>query len=280
MNSNLYINDDVNLKGYADNYFGLSDAKKWFYFKGKQVVVTGAGTGFGRALVIALLVAGANVYLLGRRHEKLVETIKIAHKLTHKIGKAKCIKCDITDSHQLKSAIVNIQSSTTNIDILINCAAISASKKASLYDSQESRWDNMLNTNLKAQWAVSKEIFKLMENSNIARVLFFTSGAGWADTNGYGLYNISKAALNSLSMSMAKEYQERFPDKLISINCINPGEAKTEMNATSSISPYVICRMVLTILSTQKNIPNGCFFHRDGRHLRFCDAREYQYNLE
>ena len=279
IDSRQMIDENIDIDSCLKNYFGLNDKNKWSYFRDKQVVITGAGSGYGQALAVALLVAGANVYLLGRRYEKLVETTKISDAVVKNKCKYRCIKCDITDANQIESALSDIKSFTHTIDVLINCAGISASNNASLLDSTEMRWDEMFNINLKAQWLVSKKLFELMQNASIARVLFFTSGAGWADTDGFGLYNVSKSAVNSLSMSMAKEYQNKFPDKLISINCINPGEARTEMNQGSKVSAYSICSMVLTLLSTQQNIPNGCFFHRDGRHLRFCDSREYQHSL-
>ena len=55
----------------------------------------------------------------------------------------------------------------------------------------------------------------------------------------------------------------------ISINMLVPGEAHTEMNQGSTDSPYSLACMALTLLSHPSGGPNGCFFHRDGRHLAF-----------
>lgn len=189
------------------------------------------------------------------------------------------MECDITniqDINYIKNKILTLY---TSIDILINCAAISPNNNASLSVISEQRWDEMMNSNLKAQWLLSKELFPIMKNK-IARILFFTSGAGWADTNLVGLYNISKAALNSLTVSMAKEYEINNPHQTISINAINPGQAKTEMNYESDISAFVICDMVFKILATVENIPNGKFFRRDGRYVSFCNTSEYEYELK
>jgi len=246
-------------------------------FANETVVITGAGTGYGRALSIALLNSGANVVLIGRRKEKLVETINIVKNINS--NNYLIASCDITDIQSIENTINKIKNKFESVDILLNCAALAAKKNAKLSSITEKRWDDMIDTNLKAQWIITKEVFKLMHNK-IARVLFFTSGAGWANTNGYGLYNVSKAALNSLTISMAEEYRENYPTKIISINGINPGEANTEMNSGSKIEASVICEMVLKIISTKKNIPNGHFFHRNGNSIRFCDSREYQYVLE
>lgn len=275
----ITLDEEENIIAYINSCFGLS-SEKWKSFYNKHIVITGAGTGYGRALTVALLAAGANVYLLGRRSDKLLETVREAQRLEVHHGRSQCISCDITDLDQIQSAVRQIRHVSGTIDTLINCAALSAAGNATLLDSSPMRWNEMFDTNLKAQWMVSKQILGCMQDADVARVLFFTSGAGWADTVGFGLYNISKAALNALSMSLANEYQNRFPDKTVSINCINPAEARSQMNTGSTISAYSICTMALTVLSTRKNIPNGRFFHRDGRYLKFCNATEFEFKLE
>jgi len=97
-----------------------------------------------------------------------------------------------------------------------------------------------------------------------------TSEAGWASTPGFGMYNISKAALNSLGHSMAMEYAARFPDDDIQINIVQPGEARTEMNKGSSDSPFSVVSLVLRLLAQPKGSANGKFFNRTGHHLQFC----------
>lgn len=275
----ITLDEEENIIAYINSRFGLS-SEMWQYFHNQHIVITGAGTGYGRALTVALLAAGANVYLLGRRGDKLLETVREAQRLEVHRGRSQCISCDITDLDQIQSAVRQIRRDSETIDTLIHCAALSAAGNATLLDSSPSRWNEMFDTNLKAQWMVSKAILGCMQDAAVARVLFFTSGAGWADTVGFGLYNISKAALNALSMSLANEYQNRFPDKTVSINCINPAEARSQMNTGSTISAYSICKMALTVLSTRKNIPNGRFFHRDGRYLKFCNANEFEFKLE
>jgi 3-oxoacyl-[acyl-carrier protein] reductase len=245
------------------------------YFNSKTIVITGAGTGYGRALSIAFLSCNANVILIGRRKEKLEKTIELANNT----NKALALSCDITNNDNLKYIKNKILNKYKSVDILINCAAIPPHNDASLSTASEQRWDNMMNINLKAQWLISKEMFTIMTNK-IARILFFTSGAGWSDSNKVGLYNISKAALNSLTISMAKEFELDNPLKTVSINAINPEQAKTEMNYESNISPFEICEMVFKILSTIENIPNGKFFRRNGKYVGFGNTLEYEYELK
>jgi len=83
------------------------------------------------------------------------------------------------------------------------------------------------------------------------------------------MYNISKAALNSLGHSMAREYASKYSKDDIQMNIVVPGEARTEMNQGSDVSPYSVVSIVLLLLSHPPGGPNGRFFHRDGRHLKF-----------
>jgi len=248
-------------------------------FQNKNIVITGAGTGYGQALSIAFLYAGANVYLLGRRFDKLQETIDLADGVQPLSSLAVPIQCDICQEIDIKKAVDAIAKTANSVDIVIHCAGIAAHDDGLLTLASSMRWDDMLTTNVKGQWLLAKHILPYMKGNSI-RMLFFTSGAAWANTYGFALYNISKAALNSLTHSLAKECEVLYPTQIVSINGINPGEAKTEMNQGSDISAFEICPMVFKILSTQKNIPNGCFFHRDGSSLRFCDTREFLQELE
>jgi NAD(P)-dependent dehydrogenase (short-subunit alcohol dehydrogenase family) len=111
------------------------------------------------------------------------------------------------------------------------------------------------------------------------RVVFMSSGAGWAFTPGFGHYNVSKAALNSLAASLAEECGARYPDADMQINVLNPGEARTEMNEQSTRSPFAAAGMTLLLLSHPRGGANGCFFHADGRHLAFGAAAPYPCSL-
>jgi len=114
-----------------------------------------------------------------------------------------------------------------------------------------------------------------MVKSGVVRGLFITSEAGWANTSGFGQYNVSKAAVNSLGASMAEECATRYPDIDVQMNIVVPGEARTEMNQGSTDSPYTLASVALLLLSHPAGGPNGKFFHRDGRHLAFAYSTAY-----
>jgi NAD(P)-dependent dehydrogenase (short-subunit alcohol dehydrogenase family) len=111
------------------------------------------------------------------------------------------------------------------------------------------------------------------------RVVLLTSEAGWAYTPGFGPYNVSKSALNNFGASLAAECGARCPSADVQINVLIPGEARTEMNRGSTISPYTIAPMMLALVSHPPGGPNGRFFHRDGRHLSFGYAEAFDRKL-
>jgi NAD(P)-dependent dehydrogenase (short-subunit alcohol dehydrogenase family) len=136
-----------------------------------------------------------------------------------------------------------------------------------------------MKTNLTGPWYLTKMILPHMIKGNEVRVIFMTSEAGWAFTRGFGMYNVSKSALNNLAASFASETSESNSGKDIQINALIPGEAKTEMNRMSSDNPFAVVPMVLALLSHPPGGPNGRFFHRDGRCFSFGYAQPYSQEL-
>ena len=154
---------------------------------------------------------------------------------------------------------------------LINNAALPSrpGSKYPLHDDQFEYWEKIMATNLTAPWFLTRTIFPHMATGGHVRVVFMSSEAAWASTPGFGMYNISKAALNSLGHSLAQELAAYTRNSDIQINTVVPGEARTEMNQGSNTSPYAVVSMLLLLLSHPDGGPNGRFFHRDGRHLQF-----------
>lgn len=272
--------ENADPKKWKEHLFGLP-IDRWKALSGKSFWITGAGTGYGRSMACALVAAGAQVFLTGRRIEKLRESLKEMSYFGISVDKCYLIPADLTRHEDIICACDKVKSLCDSLYGLVNNAAI-PSRPGSRYPLQndpEEYWDRIMATNVKAPWLLTRTIFPHMLKGKEIRVLFITSEAGWANTSGFGMYNVSKAALNSLGVSMAKEYADSFPGVDIQINIISPGEARTEMNQGSSVSPYSIVSIVLLLLSHPRGGPDGKFFHRDGRHLQFCYSELYDRSL-
>lgn len=261
------IRIDFDPAEWRSHRFGLSEGR-WKGLHGKQVWITGAGTGYGRAVSVALACAGAELFLTGRRKEMLLESVEEIKLRCDALAPCHILPADITDPTQVKDAIKSITNETESLYGLIHCAAMPTKNNNNpLQNESVEDWEAMFRLNVTAPWVITREIFPHMMRGGSARVIFFSSGAAWAFSSGFGPYNVSKAALNSLTGSLAEELSGSYPGKDIQINAIQPGEARTEMNQGSDISPFAVVNMTLLLLSHPKGGPNGKFFHRDGRQL-------------
>ena len=256
--------------------FGLSE-ERWKSLNNKFFWITGAGTGYGRCVAIALAAANAQVLISGRRDDKLNDTIRSADNLGIDTSRIYSIPLDITSNTEIESASKVIKSITPCIHGLINSAALPQKDHVfPLINGNYENWKDMIDTNLTGQWLVSKTALSHIGDESF-RIIFLSSEAGWADTLGFGPYNISKTALNSLCMSLAVECEENYKEMDVQVNTIVPGEAFTEMNQGSENSPFKIVHKTLELLTHGDNGPNGCFFHMDGRQFKFIDSTYKEY---
>jgi NAD(P)-dependent dehydrogenase (short-subunit alcohol dehydrogenase family) len=229
-------------------------------------------------MAVALACAGAQVFLTGRRREKLEETRGEVHELGGNADRCVSVPADITREDEVEAACLTIRDNCSTLHGLVNNAAVPQHRESPwpLQENSLESWERMLRLNVTAPWLVSRAILPHMIDGGEVRIVFITSEAGWAFTPGVGQYNISKAALNNLGASLAHECAARYPQADVQINMLNPGEARTEMNQGSQRSPYAVVPMILQLLSHPAGGPDARFFHADGRHLSFTYSDAYQ----
>lgn len=178
-------------------------------FKGKEVLITGTSRGIGRALCEYFAEEGATVYAVARK------------SIDYSNNNIRGITGDIND---YKGIIKQIDSMNGNIDILINNAGIIYYCK--LIDAIEEEIKNIFATNVISTLMLSNEIVKKIINSKKNGVIINTlSFAVNIPSSGSGIYAASKAALCSLTKTMAAEYAPYG----IRVNGYSPGVIETEM---------------------------------------------------
>jgi len=207
----------------------------------------------------------------------LRETVDEGAALGIDVRRCIAVPVDIRSEDDLARAVRNIQLVTSSLYGLVNSAALPQPPGTAypLMDQSVGAWTDLLTTNVTGSWLTCKAAMPLLQNGDGFRLLFLSSFAGWASTPGFGPYNVSKSALNTLGASLAAECVLRYPSKDVQINVLVPGEARTEMNQGSTESPYAVVSMVLVLLSHPPGGPNGFFFNRDGQHLAFAYTQEY-----
>ena len=127
--------------------------------KNKIAVVTGAGTGVGRAASLALMNAGFTVVLAGRRMEMLEET----KKLGDNIGKSLCVSADMTDPGSIAALFAKVMDTYGRLDVLFNNAGMGA-PPVNFEDLSLEQWQAVVNTNLTGPFLCTQHAFRIMKD--------------------------------------------------------------------------------------------------------------------
>ena len=125
----------------------------------KIAIVTGAGTGVGRAASLALMNAGFTVVLAGRRIEMLEET----KKLGDNTGKSLCVSADMTDPGSIAALFAKVMETYGRLDVLFNNAGIGA-PAVPLEDLPFDKWKAVVDTNLTGPFLCTQEAFRMMKS--------------------------------------------------------------------------------------------------------------------
>lgn len=186
----------------------------------KIALVTGGGTGIGRAIATVFSKEGARVAITGRRKGLLEETLS---KLNQKGKKAISIQGDVSKAEDAKRMVAETVKAFGGLNILVNNAGV-VYKDGGTTECQEEGWDTTMDINVKGMYLMSKcaapELVKTGGNIvNIASVL------GLVGSPRSIAYCASKGAVVNLTRSMALD----LAPKKVRVNCICPGAVDTPM---------------------------------------------------
>ncbi|MYL72774.1 SDR family NAD(P)-dependent oxidoreductase [Halobacillus litoralis] len=164
----------------------------------KNVWITGAGTGLGRALALTYAENNYKVYLSGRTAEHLQIT---QNEIIKEGGKAEVLICDVTEQSSIKEAIKQIDS----LHVLINNAGLGHFGELSSYS--EEKIDQLFNTNVKGTILTTQLAIPLLEYTE-GRVLNIISTAGLRGKKNESIYCASKFAIRGFTESLHKEWED------------------------------------------------------------------------
>ncbi|WP_420547903.1 SDR family NAD(P)-dependent oxidoreductase [Curvivirga sp.] len=267
---------------WQDHCFGLS-ADEVGEIARMTICVTGAATGYGLEISRVLSVLGATVILLSRRLSKLEAAKALLMSEGGDEHRIFIAPVDLTKEKQVTDYLCRFLSEYGEIHGWVNNAALPCKSpgrnQSPMLTLELEDWQSIMQTNVTAPWYASRELIRLHKPGNKLRIVNFSSLAGWSYKGGVGPYNVSKAALNNMTMSMAHETAMKMPDEDIQMNVLIPTEAKSEMNQGSEESPLKIIPMLLKLLAQGFDGPNGYFFHHNGASYRFTDRLPYAAGL-
>jgi len=193
---------------------------------GRRVVITGAGSGMGRATAHLFADEGATVCILDSSESVFITRDEIA--AAHGVGAVVAGVVDVTDTPRLRSAIESFGSMTGVVDVLVNNAGISRPSPLGFDDeSFDEAWNRTLAINLSAYARAIRWTLPFLRASDAGRVVNIASTEAIVATAGISAYSASKAGVTGLTRSLAVELGPTG----ITVNCICPGPINTGMTA-------------------------------------------------
>ncbi len=185
-------------------------------------VVTGAGRGIGRAIVLRFAQAGADVVCVSRTVENSEKTADDVRALGRK---AWALAVDVSDGAAITTAADKILAETGRVDILVNNAGVT--RDGLLMRMSDADWDAVLNTNLRGAFLFTKAFTRTFLKQRAGRIINVASVIGLIGNAGQANYAASKAGLIGFTKSVAKEFGSRG----VTCNAIAPGFIETDMTA-------------------------------------------------
>jgi NAD(P)-dependent dehydrogenase (short-subunit alcohol dehydrogenase family) len=190
---------------------------------GRVAIITGAGQGIGRAFAKAFAAAGA-VPVIAERNAERGEAV--AAEIVKANGRARAITTDVADPDSVAAMAAAVEKEFGRIDILINNAAIFSTLEMRPFDQIPlAEWETVLRVNVTGAFLCSRAVVGAMRRAGFGRIINMASGAVTLGRPNYLHYITSKAALEGMTRSLARELG---PDG-ITVNAILPGATSTEI---------------------------------------------------
>lgn len=226
--------------------------------KGKAALVTGASRGLGEALAQQLAAAGARVVLVARSRSELT---RVTEGIVAQGGEAHALSFDVgrkQDVYPLAGAAAAL---VGPLDILIhNASSLGPTPLRLLLDSECEDLERVLRTNLVGPFRLSRAVAGSMALRKSGTIVHISSDAAVSAYPGWGLYSVSKAALDHLSRLWAAE----LTDHGVRVLSVDPGDMDTDLHRqalpdadpASLAAPDLVAARILTLLREER-VPSG-----------------------
>jgi len=213
--------------------------------KDKVILITGAGSGLGKALAVAAGQVGAKVICAGRRKERIQQT---ADEVTKAGGMGTAVEMDVTDLKSVEKGL-KIAEKVGPIDVLINNAGIITGMKA-VQDLPVEEWDKIMATNVRGPYLLMRTILPGMIQRGFGRILNISAPIKHLPKA--SAYCASKCALDSLTK--AASYELKGLDILV--NAVEPPFLDTEMHKGGK-KPEEVVVQILELVALEAGSQSG-----------------------
>jgi NAD(P)-dependent dehydrogenase (short-subunit alcohol dehydrogenase family) len=189
---------------------------------GKVAMVTGGGTGIGRAIVLAMAREGADIFIPDIQLANAEAVVKEVEALGRK---ATAQQADVTKEAQIRAAIVDGIKARGQIDILVNNAGVNPGLGLPFTRQVESDWDTVFNVNVKSVFFTCKSITPHFMERRYGKIVNISSIAGPLSSLTMPSYSVSKMGVITFTKIVAKE----LAGYNVNVNAICPGLLYTDM---------------------------------------------------
>lgn len=187
---------------------------------GKVALITGGGTGIGRAIALAFAREGASVAVAARRLEKLKEVIAAIEK---EGGQAIALECDVTRAKDAERAVHETAKRFGKLDVLVNNAGTLS--VSTVENITEEDWDRVMTVNLKGPFLISRAALKEFRKAGGGTIVNIGSILGLVAMQNRAAYCASKGGVTLLTKAMALDHAH----ENVRVNCICPSIVETEL---------------------------------------------------
>jgi NAD(P)-dependent dehydrogenase (short-subunit alcohol dehydrogenase family) len=193
--------------------------------KDRNVVITGAGRGIGKATALLFAQSGARVIICSRTKAELQKTAAEIKKLG---GQVSSHLIDASNPGAVNKMIAMTVKQYGGLDVLINNASI-LGPMSRLSELSEKDWDEVMRINLSGLFYVTRAVLPVMLKQNSGRIINITSSVGRKGRACWGAYSVSKFGVEGLTQVLADEVKETG----IRVMALNPGGTRTGMRAAA-----------------------------------------------
>ena len=246
-----------------------------FSLKNKSAVITGGGSGIGRAISVLFAKAGATVHIIELNSDAAIDTV---NEITQAGGKAAAHSCNVSNQQQ----VVDIYNQIGEIDILVNYAGIAHIGEATT--TSEADFDRIVSVNIKGVYNSLFAAIPLMKQQGKGVILNMASIAATVGITSRFAYSMSKGAVYSMTLSVARDYladnircnsisparvHTPFVDGFIAKNYAGKEEEIFEKLSKSQPigrmgKPEEVASMALYLCSDEAGFVTGCDYLLDG----------------
>ncbi len=221
----------------------------------RVALVTGASSGIGRAIALALAAAGATVLAVGRDARRLNDTVVEAGAAGRRV---EAVPCDLADDRAVRALSSHLASSWRALDVLVHAAG--TIDFGVVEDAPIAQLDQMVSINLRAPYLLTQALLPLLRQSH-GHIVFINSSAGLRPSGGVAAYGATKHALRGLADALRDEVNSLG----IRVTSVYPGRTSTPMQVSVNrwegrndppaglLEPADIAAMIVAVVS----LPRG-----------------------